>query len=156
MVGATEEKYNIRCVRESKENTDTPKPADFTRNDGVVTDNNTGFQWQDDYSDNNGVIKKASWMEAIDYCNSLSLNGEGWRLPNMNEVLSLVDDTKYMPSTNDIFQNIKNITLHNDTTTSDSLEYWTSSTNLQSGHYKKLPRKKVDSLKDGIISGLKS
>ena len=42
---------------------------------GVVTDNATGLQWQDDYSDNGGSIKSANWADAATYCNGLALDG---------------------------------------------------------------------------------
>lgn len=131
MTEAKDFDYNIRCVREGKDKADAPKPADFTRNNGVVTDNNTGFQWQDDYNDNNGIIKMTDWVGAIDYCNALSLNGGNWRLPNMNEMLTLVDDTKFEPSTHQIFQNIS---IYVDSASEGTISwpsYWTSST---SGH----------------------
>jgi len=74
--------------------------ADLSRNSaGVVTDSTTALQWQDDYSDNGGTIKKAKWQDAIDYCEALSLDGyEDWRLPNIRELTSLVDDTRYGPA----------------------------------------------------------
>jgi hypothetical protein len=41
--------------------------ADFTKSNGVVTDSATSLQWQDDYSDNGGDIKTATWQDAINY-----------------------------------------------------------------------------------------
>lgn len=80
--------------------------ANFNKMNGVVTDNQTGLQWQDDYSDENDVIKVASWQEAIDYCEILSLNNhDDWRLPNINELVSLLDNTQYRPALNNIFAN---------------------------------------------------
>jgi len=79
--------------------------AEFSRDHGVVTDSNTKLEWQDDYSDNKGNIKYATWSDAIEYCEALSLNGKGWRLPNINELESLVDDSRYNPSIDAIFEN---------------------------------------------------
>ncbi len=79
--------------------------ADFTKNNGVVTDSRTTLQWQDDYSDNAGSIKQTTWTAAIDYCEALSLDGEGWRLPNKKELLSIVDYNHYTPSINTVFTN---------------------------------------------------
>ncbi len=74
--------------------------ADFSRSsEGVVTDSVTNLQWQDDY------IKLANWRDAIAYCNELSLDGGGWRVPNKNELLSIVDYTKYNPVIDSSFQN---------------------------------------------------
>ena len=75
--------------------------ADFTRDaNGIVTDNTTGLAWQD-----NAIGSPATWQEAINRCEALSLGGEDdWRLPNLNELNSLVDDTKYNPIIDDVFQ----------------------------------------------------
>ncbi len=90
--------------------------ADFSRSGaGVVTDSVTSLQWQDDYSDNSGAIKTANWKDAIEYCNGLSLDKGGWRLPNKNELLSIVDHTKFNPAIDINFQN-----------TSTSGYYWSS------------------------------
>jgi len=94
----------------------------FTRNaNGVVTDSRTNLQWQDDYSDNNNSIKVTAWQSAIEYCENLTLDGNSdWRLPNLNELTSLVDDTTYNPAIDGVFQN----------TNSDT--YWSSTTNAYS------------------------
>ena len=87
--------------------------ADFTRTNGVVTDNTTNLQWQDDVA---SVSK--TWSQAITYCETLSLDGRSdWRLPNKNELLSIVDYTKSNPAIDSTFVNI---------ITSNS--YWSSTT----------------------------
>jgi len=92
--------------------------SNFTRNvGGVVTDSRTNLEWQDDYSDNSNSLKQAKWQNAIDYCENLNLDGKSdWRLPNLNELTSLVDDSKYNPSIDAIFQN------------TNSNYYWSSTT----------------------------
>ena len=79
--------------------------ADFSRSaEGVVTDSNTTLEWQDDYSDNANTIKRAVWQDAIEYCHSLTLDGDDiWRLPNIKELTSLVEDTTYDPAINAVF-----------------------------------------------------
>jgi len=90
----------------------------FTKANGVVTDSKTTLEWQDDYSDNGGNIKSATWADAIDYCEALSLNGkDDWRLPNKNELLSIVDYGRYHPAISPVFEN----------TISDG-NYWMSTT----------------------------
>jgi len=88
--------------------------AEFTREaNGIVTDSTTGLVWQDD-----AVDSQMSWQSAITHCEALSLGGhEDWRLPNIKELTSLVDDTKYGPSINDIFES------------KVSSFYWSSTTN---------------------------
>ncbi len=68
--------------------------ADFTKNGDIVTDNVTGLQWQDD-----AVVSETTWQGAIDRCEALTLGiYSDWRLPNINELISLVDDTRFDPS----------------------------------------------------------
>ena len=91
--------------------------ADFSRSNGVVTDNTTGLQWQNDYSDNGGDIKYAKWTDAIAYCEDLTLGGHSdWRLPNKKELLSIVDYGGYNSSIDTVF------------THTSSGYYWSSTT----------------------------
>ena len=80
--------------------------ADFSRDDSVeiVTDNITGLQWQDD-SDAKTVTK--TWIEAINYCEALTLGGySDWRLPNFNELYFLADRNTSSPTIDSVFQNV--------------------------------------------------
>jgi len=87
--------------------------AGFSRANDIVTDSSTKLQWQDD-----AVGSSMTWDSAIDYCeNTLTLGGyEDWRLPNKNELSSIVDYATFNPSINTQFQN----TASND--------YWSSTT----------------------------
>jgi len=82
--------------------------AEFSRdNSGIVVDSATDLAWQDDYSDNAGKIKKATWQDALIYCHELSLGGKNdWRLPNIRELKSIVDDTKSNPAIYSIFTDV--------------------------------------------------
>ena len=76
---------------------------DFSRDDtnNVVIDNATNLMWQDD------VNTTKTWSEAITYCEDLSLaSHEDWRLPNQNELESIVDDTTYNPAIDSTFHNV--------------------------------------------------
>ncbi|MBI5749109.1 MAG: DUF1566 domain-containing protein [Nitrospinae bacterium] len=66
----------------------------FTDNgNGTVTDSNTGLMWQ------KGEGGSMAWGSALTYCEGLSLAGyTDWRLPNIKELESITDDTKYNPS----------------------------------------------------------
>lgn len=82
--------------------------SDFERDDtsNIVTDNRTELQWQD-----NQTIKM-TWLEAIEYCEVFELGGHtDWRLPNLKELYSLVDDTKVNPSISNIFQHTFFVTI---------------------------------------------
>ncbi len=68
--------------------------------DGTVTDNATGLIWQKcSRGQNNdatcsGTATTSNWSTAVSYCNSLTLAGKTWRLPNVNELKSIADRTK--------------------------------------------------------------
>jgi hypothetical protein len=98
----------IRCVRGGQR-----APDLFDNGDGTVTDNRTGLMWQ------KGEAGVMSWGEAIGQCNTLILppfNGyTDWRLPNIKELESLVDDTRYGPAIDTAY--FPNAT---------SAEYWSS------------------------------
>jgi hypothetical protein len=60
----------------------------FTDNlNGTITDNLTGLMWEQSPS-----ATSRTWTEALTYANTLSLGGHSdWRLPNVNELESLID-----------------------------------------------------------------
>ena len=93
--------------------------ADFSRSSGgVVTDSATNLQWQD----NVDAVSK-DWQGAISYCEDLILAGkDDWRLPNLNELTSIMDDTVYNPSISSVFSHA----------TSDG--YWSSTTHTSYNH----------------------
>ena len=67
-----------------------PASPRFTDNgNGTVFDNQTGLMWA---LDANMAGTNNTWDAAIDYCNDL-VHGDhdDWRLPNVNELLSLID-----------------------------------------------------------------
>ena len=79
--------------------------ASFSRDsNGIVTDTKTGLQWQDNYSDNADQVKSTDFNGSIEYCKNLSISEvSGWRVPNYNELLSLVDFSQTAISLNPIF-----------------------------------------------------
>ena len=96
--------------------------ADFTRDNTtkIVTDSKTGLQWQD-----NERLRK-SWQNAINYCETLTLgDNDDWRLPNINELVSIVDDTKENPSMTPVFKFFASTYYWSSTTyTADSDRAW--------------------------------
>ena len=82
---------------------------------GTITDSSTGLIWQkcsageNNDSSCSGTAATYTWQQALDYCNGLSLAGysSGWRLPNVKELITIVDvdlydpaiDTTYFPQT---------------------------------------------------------
>jgi len=65
-----------------------PEPRFTDNGDSTVTDNLTGLMWTKDAN----LPGTKRWLEALDYCNNLTLAGySDWRLPNVNELESLVN-----------------------------------------------------------------
>ena len=78
--------------------------AGFSRDDAknVVTDSVYKLIWQDGEE-----IYQGTYDEAVKYCENLTFAGfEDWRLPTLNELLSITDDSGYNPAINKAFKNI--------------------------------------------------
>ncbi len=72
-----------------------PDPRFTDHGDGTVTDNLTGLMWS---KDSQLVSANKDWYDALDGCNNLYYAGyDDWRLPNINEILSLIDWGNYNP-----------------------------------------------------------
>jgi hypothetical protein len=76
-----------------------------TNGDGTVNDKTTGLTWMrcpagqsgDDCSTGNAT--KYTWQDAIDYCDKLNFaDYDDWRLPEVHELFSIVDYTKFNPA----------------------------------------------------------
>ena len=80
--------FYVRCVRGGQ------SAALFTDNgNGTVTDSRTGLMWQQ------GEPGNMTWDSALSYCEGLPLGGHtDWRLPNIKELESINDDTRYNPA----------------------------------------------------------
>jgi hypothetical protein len=74
-----------------------PDPRFTDNGDGTMIDNLTGLMWARNANLPNGYM---TWYQAIDYCNNLTLGGySDWRLPNINELESLVNASQgYLPT----------------------------------------------------------
>jgi hypothetical protein len=95
--------------------------ADFTKSGDIITDNTTGLQWQDDTT---AASIYLTWQGAIDHCEAFTLGGyTDWRLPNKNELLSIVDLSRWNPAINNTFQN------------TDSNGYWSATNNASYTYY---------------------
>ncbi len=83
--------HSVLCVRGGQ----YPAQGLTDNGNGTITDNNTGLMWQKDEPGS------AAWQAALDYCNGLSLGGRSdWRLPDVKELESLNDSTRYSPAIN--------------------------------------------------------
>ena len=82
--------YAVSCVRgasrESAEGLPTPFAVSGAAGQQVVSDRLTGLIWQKDYP----ALTK-NWPDALQYCQNLEYDSySDWRLPDQNELLSLV------------------------------------------------------------------
>ncbi len=60
---------------------------------GTISDTTTGLMWQ------KGETGAMTWEQALAYCENLQLAGyNDWRLPNRNELQSIVDYARYNPA----------------------------------------------------------
>ena len=77
----------------------------FSRDDrlGVVKDDIYKLMWQDgDLSPH-----EMTHDEAVHYCENLNSAGfNDWRLPTIQELLSITDDTRFEPAINKAFKNV--------------------------------------------------
>ena len=94
--GKTNE-YYVRCVR------GIPHKSNTVKTNRTVYDSKTNLTWQDNID---AAAKLLTWDDAIDYCNNLELDAKtSWRLPNINELLSITVSTKRDTIALDIFNN---------------------------------------------------
>ena len=110
--------------------------ADVISKNGIAKDSATGLEWQDepytqaektayDKSTNSG--KAGNWQYAKAYCENLTLGGKSdWRLPNIYELTTLLDNTKSSePYVIDAIENIASSYYWSSTTyASDSSGAW--------------------------------
>ena len=89
----TKRNASVRCVRgESLPNSTFNSTT--VNGDVIVTDTKTGLMWQKTYE-----TDKKNWQQALDYCENLTYAGySDWRLPDKNELASLVNYEKYNPA----------------------------------------------------------
>jgi hypothetical protein len=92
--------------------------ADFTKTGDIVKDSVSKLEFQDD-----AVGSRMIWESAVAHCEALDLGGHSdWRLPNINELKSIVDRSKVSPAIVNGFEN------------TSSSSYW-SSTSYEGDKY---------------------
>ena len=113
--------------------------AGFSRDDRleVVKDDIYRLMWQDQqFMGSSATLSPLSAMgdkynnpmtydEAVKYCYDLNFAGfDDWRLPTINELLSITDDTRFEPAINKAFKNVAYKT--NDEGKKRYSRYWSS------------------------------
>jgi Protein of unknown function (DUF1566) len=84
--------YRVRCVR-THESAVASAPSFTVSGDGTVVDAKTKLVWQLDVDP-----MTRTWSDAKTYCETLALAGGGFRLPNMKELQTLIDESTADPA----------------------------------------------------------
>jgi len=101
-----------------------PEPRFADNGDGTITDNLTGLMWTKNANLLGGY---KTWQEALDYCNDLTLGGySDWRLPNVNELESLINANEADPAAWLNTQDFTNV---------QASDYWSSTNEALSTGY---------------------
>ena len=114
--GATDNAaLNVLCVRRGPMGTRRLEPS-IVSGDRVVVDTATGLEWQGCAAGlageqcDSGAEGTMTWREALSFCEGLSWAGsDDWRLPNANELLSIVGTPYYYGEegfNDDVFPNM--------------------------------------------------
>jgi hypothetical protein len=106
-----------------------PNPRFIDFGDGTVVDSFTGLMWQRVPSATVGT-----WSSAISYCKNLTLAGHtDWRLPNMNELASMINysygswgtsTAAWLNSSETPFSNVQNLVWSSTTYAGDTSQAW--------------------------------
>jgi len=96
---------NVRAVRGEEQSNNF-----IDNGDGTITDTSTGLMWEVKTDDGGPRDKDNAytWQEALAYCENLILaEHDDWRLPNRNEMQSIMDYNRYGPSIDTLFPFIR-------------------------------------------------
>ncbi len=105
--------HSLTCVHGD------PIPHEWIRqaDNDIVIDLGTDLMWQDSSDTNSNDL---NWFESIHYCEDLVFAGyDDWRLPNINELVSMVEYNHVNPAMNPLFE------------AAVSREYWSSTSDVR-------------------------
>ncbi len=95
------------CLPETSIPSSTPTSRFIDHGDGTITDIETQLMWAKctealtGSGCTNGRVPKQGWKQALELANSSTLAGHvDWRLPNVNELRSIVEGRCYRPAIN--------------------------------------------------------
>ncbi|AKU99985.1 hypothetical protein AKJ09_06649 [Labilithrix luteola] len=91
------ELHHVRCVRGGRNDTNGPSER-FSRGVGTVFDSVTNLMWQAD------TVSARTFLDARTYCSRLLINNKnGFRVPLMHELQTLVDERRASPALTPLF-----------------------------------------------------
>ena len=133
----TQADVDVLCVYGSN----LPTPIFTTQTIGddiIVRDSASGLMWQKTYAEDKG------WNEALAYCETLEYAGyDDWRLPNKNELASLLNYDNYRPSSD--FPDMPSITFISSSTYVEA-PYYAWSVDFASGTIFNGVKKRTDNM----------
>lgn len=83
--------HRVRCVRSASVERER---RDLIAANGIVEDMATQLHWQQQ-----STPEPTTWTGAKTQCAELDLEGDGWRLPTIKELHTLIDETRDQPAT---------------------------------------------------------
>jgi hypothetical protein len=89
----SEDVLAVRCVRDPTSGSAAP-PERYIIANGTIYDTKTKLTWQQVAGPNTGEVV---WFGA-QVCPSLMLDGGGWRLPSLTELMTLIDESRSSPA----------------------------------------------------------
>ena len=81
----------VRCVSSPDEA--IGREPDYTITRDCIDDHSTNLTWQQ-LPDS----EARTWEQSLEYCKNLTLDGGGWRLPFLKELLTIVDPSQHFPA----------------------------------------------------------
>ena len=85
--------YSVRCVRGNEYQHNDVYTVSGVAGTEVVAASETGVMWTKE------VVSGKTWSQALPYCENLNYGGfRDWRLPNINELKTLIDTSTYDPA----------------------------------------------------------
>lgn len=121
--------FHVRCLRQPVVSRGRPRDR-YTATADTVTDTRTGLVWQRSPS-----TSTRSWTEAQTYCENL---GNGFRLPTVKELSTLVDPTRDPPLDMSVFTSSPNYAWSSSTFKQD-IYAWVVAINGGGGRFYQVP-----------------
>lgn len=125
LINPADRLFLVRPVRSDKSIAAPERFRYVDNGDGTISDESTGLMWVRDPKAA-GLEKRYPWSQAIYRCEKLEYAGhKDWRLPNCNEILSIVDYSRFDPCIDTAFFEVGYV---EGQSTKEEKVYWSSTT----------------------------